>query len=195
MGQAFLMVAVFALIALGAWRSRGWLPFQRKEARDFDFDKAPFSIQKLTGAIHIKNSVLVLRPAMFQSEFLDSDLHEHTTSARYFPLEGGIGHRFLISFRDSVFEKVHLRLSFENERLGCVDFSWGPQVSTPEWTEERIQADVARYRTFLIQEQGPISGFPCEFLWGTVYAAKDEKAGAPATGIRYKGFEFRAKAR
>jgi hypothetical protein len=41
----FLIVAVLALIALGAWRSRNWLPFRPKEARDFDFHKAPFSLQ------------------------------------------------------------------------------------------------------------------------------------------------------
>ena len=134
----------------------------------------------------------MLRSGMPKTELLDSDLYRHTTSAKHFALKDGQGHSFLISFRDPAFENVHLWLNFENDRLGRMDFGWGPKVSIAEWTEERVQADVARYRDFLVKQLGPINSFPCEFSWGRVYAGKDPKAGAPAMGIRYKGFEFRA---
>jgi hypothetical protein len=195
MGQALIIAGILALVAIGAWRSRHLLPFGRQEMRGLVFENAPISVHRKSGAIRIKGSTLVLGPGMPQSNFLESDLYQHTTSARYFSLENGLGHWFLVSFRDSLFENVHLRLSFENQLLGRVDFAWGPQVSAQEWTRERVQADVARYRTFLIHELGSIRTFPCELPWGTVYAARDENAGTPATGVRYKGFEFRAKAR
>lgn len=190
--SALLIVAALVVIAVGAWRTRHALPF-REEARDRGFDKAPLSVERNTGAIHVKDSMLVLRSGMKRSEFLTSDLYAHTQSARYFPLQNGLGHSFAVSFRDAVFENVHLRLSFENDRLGCVDFGWGPHVPVPGWTHERVQADVARYRAFLIEELGSIDSFPFEFEWGTVYAARDEKAGTPAAGIRYRGFDFRAE--
>jgi len=154
------------------------------------FDRAPLHILEHSGAIHIKGSDLMLPAAMPKLEFLDSDLYQHTQSAGYCPLHNCTGHGFLVSFHDAVFENVYLRLSFENDRLGIVDFGWGPHITTPEWTEARIQADVARYRTFLMQELGPIESFPHDFPWGKVYAAKDAKAGTPATGIRYTALSF-----
>lgn len=129
---------------------------------------------------------------MLKSEFLDSDLYRHTSSARNFPLQNGLGHCFLISFLDPIFENVHLQLFFENDRLGRVDFTWGPKVPVPDWTNEGVQADVARYRSFLNQQLGIIKSFPHELSWGRVYATKDDKSATPL-GVRYKGFEFRAK--
>ena len=86
------------------------------------FDKAPLCIVRHGGAIHIKGSALVLRAAMPKPEFVDSDLYHHTHSASHYPLQNGTGHTFLISFLDAVFHNVHLRLSFENDRLGWVNF-------------------------------------------------------------------------
>ena len=63
-----------------------------------------------------------------------------------------------------------------------------------EWTNEWIESEVERYRAFMVQQLGPIASFPHVFQWGLVYAARDDKAGAPLMGIRYNGFEFRAKA-
>ncbi|PYV68030.1 MAG: hypothetical protein DMG97_25840, partial [Acidobacteria bacterium] len=88
---------------------------------------------------------------MPKPEFVDSDLYHHTHSASHYPLQNGTGHTFLISFLDAVFDNVHLRLSFENDRLGWVNFAWGPRVTPPEWTKARVQADVDRYRSFLIR--------------------------------------------
>jgi hypothetical protein len=156
-----------------------------------DFGQAPLRIERDTGAIHVKGSSLILGAKMQKSEFLKSDLYAYTQSARIYELQNGSGHCFLLSYHDPVFENVHFRLSFENDSLGSVGFAWGPHVSIPEWTEARVQADVRRYRAFLISQLGPIATFPHEFSWGRVYAAKDQKSGTPATGIRYARFQFR----
>ena len=192
MSQALIIVLAAALVAVAAWRTRYWLPFAGRQSSRNSPDRAPFSIDRHMGSVRVKGSSAVLRSGMPKTELLDSDLYRHTTSAKHFALRDGQGHSFLISFRDPAFENVHLWLNFENDRLGRIDFGWGPKVSAAEWTEERVQADVARYQNFLTRELGSVNSFPCEFSWGRVYAGKDPKAGAPAVGIRYKGFEFRA---
>lgn len=58
---------------------------------------------------------------------------------------------FLSHFRDFRFGGVYLRLYFEGDRLGRVDFGWGPKVPISDWTKQRVQADVDRYRRFLFQ--------------------------------------------
>lgn len=157
-----------------------------------DFYKAPLHIER-TGTISIKDSTLILRAGLSKAEFLSSDLWNHVKSTREYELENGVGYSCLVLLSDRVFENVHLRLAFENDRLGSVSFGWGPRITTSEWTEERIQIEVERYRAFLNEQLGPIREFPCDFPWGSVYAAKDDKAGAPKAVIRYAGFEFRRR--
>lgn len=154
MTQALFVGAAVVLLAFGAWHTRRWLPFKAARPRTPTFDEAPLMLDRRTGAIYLKSSSLVLQPGMLKSEFLDSDLYRHTSSARYFSLQNDLGHWFLISFLDPIFENVHLQLFFENDRLGRVDFGWGPEVPVPDWTNERVQADVARYRSFLNQQPG-----------------------------------------
>ncbi len=157
------------------------------------FSTAPFSIDNDTGAIRIKGATLILRPALLEADLLESDLLRHTESKRSWGSPGWCWDRFLIRFCDPIFENVHLRLDFENGHLGRVSLGWGPQVAPSEWTEERIQDDVDRYRLFLIQEFGAIKVFPYKLSWGTVYAAKDDKSGTAVMGVWYSGFEFRAR--
>jgi hypothetical protein len=180
------LALTLALIAVGAWRTRTWLPFKGRGV-NHHFSSAPFSIDRESGSIHVKGSSLALEAAMPKTSFLESDLYRRTTTARWFLLETGVGHCFSLYFHDSQFEHVYLELTFENDKLAKVTFSWGPRVTTAEWTEERVQADVARYHTFMVHELGSAT----EFSWGKAWAVKDGKAGAPTTGIRYKGFALR----
>jgi hypothetical protein len=89
-------------------------------------------------------------------------------------------------------ENIYLWLKFENDQLGWVDFGWGRKVITAEWTRELVDAEVERYRSFLMNSLQVNKSFPHELAWGRVYACHDEKAGAPAMGIVYRGFEFRS---
>lgn len=149
------------------------------------FKEAPFFIDKATGNIRVKSSTFVIRGAMPKSDFLNSDLYERVVSGRTWARDHKIGHVILVSFRDPQFENVSLRLFFEDDRLSQIDLYWGPKITTPEWTKERVLADVERYRSFLIEELGPVDKFPYATPWGRVYAAEDQKAGAPRMGIRY----------
>src|SRR5215469_16631464 len=97
------------------------------------FVNAPIHIVKQTGSIQVKGSNLILRAALPESKFVDSDLYLQIKSQRDYELENGRGQSFLISCHDSVFDNVHLRLAFGNDILGSVAFGWGPQVTTPEW--------------------------------------------------------------
>lgn len=138
----------------------------------------------MTGSVAIKGSALILRPALEKATFLDSDLYARTTkSNRYLPRDGS-GHSFLVQFTDPVFENVYMWLDFVNDSLRAIDFGWGPMITTAEWTQERIGLEVTRYRNFMLQELG-INRVPYEFPWGTAYAARDDKAGAPAMGLAY----------
>ena len=193
MTQALVALACLGLVAVGAWLTRSWLPFRAAGKTSPEYNDAPFMIEPQTGALHVKGSNLVLRRAMPKAEFLDSDLYRHTKKSRLFELDGGSGQAFLVAFHDPIFENVYLQLNFENDQLGNIDFGWSRQITAPEWTRELVDAEISRYRTFLIQQLGSITNFPKEFRWGKVYAARDDKAGAPALGIRYRGFEFRAQ--
>lgn len=149
------------------------------------FKDAPFSIEKATGDIRVKSSTFVIRRAMPKTDFLDSDLYQHVVSDKTWTRDRKLGHLFLVSFRDPQFENVSLRFFFEDDRLDQIDLYWGPKVTIPEWTKERVKADVERYRSFLVAELGSIETFPHVTPWGRVYAAEDQKAGAPRMGIRY----------
>ena len=184
---AFILILVFAVIAIAAWQTRGWLPFARLK-KPPEFQDAPFAIERATGAIHVRNSRLVLRRALPKMDFLESDLYGCVSKSRLFPLANGVGQAFTVSWQDPEFKRVYLWLAFENDRLGWVNFGWGPPITTAEWTAERIESEVVRYRDFMTQQLGSIRTFP----WGTAHAGRDDKAGAPTMGVRYDGFDFRA---
>jgi len=179
------LALVLAAIAVGAWITRSWLPF-RVTRSNHQFASAPFSIDRASGSIRVKGSCLALQAAIPKTTFLESDLYGRTTNARYFPLQTGSGHSFQINFHDPDFEHVYLHLIFENHKLAKVTFGWGPRVTTGEWTEERIRADLVRYRAFMVQELGSTG----EFAWGKAWAAKDEKAGTPTVGIAIRASPF-----
>lgn len=157
------------------------------------FKDAPFAIDRATGEVRVKGSKFVIRRAMPKSDFLNSDLSQHVVSDRTWARDHKAGHEFLVSFRDPQFQNVSLRLFFEDDRLNQIDLYWGPKITIPEWTKERVKADVERHRSFLIAELGPIEKFPYVTPWGTVYATEDQKAGAPRMGIRYGDSDRRKK--
>ncbi len=187
--QTLVVILAMTAIAIGSWLTRSRLPFKPSRSLQPRFDSAPFAIDTQTGEVHIKDFALVLRSGMSKSEFLDSKLYSRTQKASLYPLANGLGHRFLTVWNDAAFEQVYLRLDFENDRLGWIDFGWGPKITTTEWTKERVESDVQRYRAFMIAQLGSLG----EFTWGRAYAVRDDKAGAPIMGIRYRGFEFPAK--
>jgi hypothetical protein len=190
MFEPIFFLALLMLVAVGAWRTRQVLPFRTRRVLPHRFQAAPFAIDKQCGAIYVKDSPLVLRPGLPKSEFLDSDLYRHTTRARSFAIANGAGHTFLVEWHDPVFENIYLWLKFANDQLGWVDFGWGRKIITAEWTRELVDAEVERYRSFLMHSLQVNKSFPHELPWGRLYACLDEKAGAPAMGIVYRGFEF-----
>jgi len=206
MAQAAALVAIFIGLAIAAWRTRHWLPIGARppQRRDPSFASAPIALDRESGAIRVKGSSLVLHCAMPKELFLSSDLYPHTKKARYLEMDSGQGYAFDVVFDDPQFSRIYLWLVFENDRLAKVQFGWGPPITTAQWTNEHVEAEVARYRQFLVDELGTGPGESgssasaafavagvTEFPWGKAWAVKDPKSGAPSTGVRYDAFKLR----